>query len=501
MEEITERYAGLKLSLREDAEVVIHEPVPEEGLVLIGKFCTKRRVNLESVARVLKSVWKTENNFEVSDLGENKVMFLFQTKDDMDRVLFLCPWSFDKYLLILHKLKYGEAVKDVKFDRTPFWVQVHGLPTMCQTKAVGMSIGATLGEVEKVDANETGFYLGSFLRIRVIVDVSMLLCQGRKIRLGEYGLKWVEFKYERLPIFCYLCGKIDHDKWDCLQGFRIKEMLKPDEKQFGSWLRVNPDKHQKSLLITTMDKGVRRIGDTETESWDRSLDAEGTTGSANPSDDKSSDARRTVDARADVVNVNSLPDHDQINIPKISPDLNFEKQLQEIVAEIMGNLFALNTEPSKEVALWREDITLRQNVAKLDRTVGVHTSGLIIEAQNKQSTIGPPGPVMALDNQPGTELGLTTPGINFKFKMGPTSPKQPQPLKIKKNTGGEQRKTNENRGEKEKKMVSGRECMHSQEEDRISDHSILVLKEARSPRWQRRQPKLFRFESMWLEDG
>nr|POE88547.1 hypothetical protein CFP56_48643 [Quercus suber] len=35
----------------------------------------------------------------------------------------------------------------------------------------------------------------------------------------------------------------------------------------------------------------------------------------------------------------------------------------------------------------------------------------------------------------------------------------------------------------------------------ISGHSILVLKEARSPWSQRRQPKLFCFESMWLEDG
>ncbi|XP_075650037.1 uncharacterized protein LOC142620563 [Castanea sativa] len=215
MVEITERCAGLQLSSREDAEVIIHEPVLEDGLVLIGKFYTKRKVNLESVARVLKSVWKTENNFEVSDLGENKVMFLFQKRDDMDRVLFLCPWSFDKYLLILHKLAYGEAVKDIKFDGTPFWIQIHGLPTMCQTKAVGMSIGATLGEVEKVDANGRGFCLGSFLRTRVLMDITKPLCRGRKVRLGEYGLKWVDFKYERLSILCYLCGMIDHDERDC----------------------------------------------------------------------------------------------------------------------------------------------------------------------------------------------------------------------------------------------------------------------------------------------
>ena len=107
MEEITDRCANLKLSLREDVEVEVQTPLTEEGPVLIGKFCTKRRINLESVARVLRSVWKTQQNFKVSDLGENKVLFLFQSMDDLDRVLLLSPWSFDKYLVILHKLVRG----------------------------------------------------------------------------------------------------------------------------------------------------------------------------------------------------------------------------------------------------------------------------------------------------------------------------------------------------------------------------------------------------------
>ena len=141
MDDITERCAGLKLSLREDAEVEINVPLLEDGLVLIGKFYTKRRINMESMAKVLKMVWKAENGFEVNDLGDNKVMFLFHTTDDMDRVLLLSLWSFDKYLLILHKLVRGEAVKDVKFDKSPFWIQIHGLPTMCQTKEVRESIG------------------------------------------------------------------------------------------------------------------------------------------------------------------------------------------------------------------------------------------------------------------------------------------------------------------------------------------------------------------------
>ncbi|XP_030941941.1 uncharacterized protein LOC115966959 [Quercus lobata] len=181
MEEITDRCATLKLSVREDVEVTIHAPLTEDGPVLIGKFCTKSRINLEFVVRVLRTVWRVEHDFEVSDLGENKVMFLFQTKEDMEKLLLLSPWSFDKYLLILHKLVCGEVVKDIKFNRLPFWVQIHGLPTMCQTKEVGMNIDATLGEVEKVDANGKGFCLGSFLHIRVLLDVSLPLCRGRKV--------------------------------------------------------------------------------------------------------------------------------------------------------------------------------------------------------------------------------------------------------------------------------------------------------------------------------
>lgn len=60
---------------------------------------------------------------------------------------------------------------------------------MCQTKEVAISISATLREVEKVDANEKGFFLESFMCIRVLLDVSLPLCRGCKVRLGENEAK------------------------------------------------------------------------------------------------------------------------------------------------------------------------------------------------------------------------------------------------------------------------------------------------------------------------
>lgn len=113
MDEIATKCAGLRLSKKEESEVDLMPPVKETGHVLVGRFCMKRRVSLELVARVLRSVWRTMKNFKVCDMGENKVLFLFEDENDLDRVLLLSPWAFDKYLVLLHKLGAGEAANKI----------------------------------------------------------------------------------------------------------------------------------------------------------------------------------------------------------------------------------------------------------------------------------------------------------------------------------------------------------------------------------------------------
>jgi len=80
MEAITNKCANLKLLEREGSEVDLDLPRVNQGLVLAGKFCTKRKVNLEVVGRALRSVWRTKKDFEVSDMEEKRVLFLFQDK-------------------------------------------------------------------------------------------------------------------------------------------------------------------------------------------------------------------------------------------------------------------------------------------------------------------------------------------------------------------------------------------------------------------------------------
>lgn len=54
---------------------------------------------------------------------------------------------------------------------------------------------------------------------------NIAVVRGRRVRIRESTVTWVDFKYERLPIFCYWCGMMDHDKRDCPQWLRNKETL------------------------------------------------------------------------------------------------------------------------------------------------------------------------------------------------------------------------------------------------------------------------------------
>ena len=74
----------------------------------------------------------------------------------MNRILLQSPWSFDKYLMELHKLGKNKCVNSLSCDKAYFWVQISNLPNHHMTKENGERIGSTLGEVIYVDAPDGG---------------------------------------------------------------------------------------------------------------------------------------------------------------------------------------------------------------------------------------------------------------------------------------------------------------------------------------------------------
>ena len=103
---------------------------------------------------------------------------------------------------MLQRYSTDSPVHDLVFSKTLFWVQVHDIPIRYMTKEVAENIYDIVGEVQKsagVVTNEGGH----FIRVRVMIDITLPLCQGRVITLENGSSHWIRFRYERLPNLCF----------------------------------------------------------------------------------------------------------------------------------------------------------------------------------------------------------------------------------------------------------------------------------------------------------
>ncbi|CAN0825604.1 hypothetical protein LINGRAHAP2_LOCUS452 [Linum grandiflorum] len=125
------------------------------------------------------------------------------------------PWHFNGVLLVVHELQSGESPEQVPLTHIPFWVHVHKLPFGYFSESVGRALGDFVGCYLSYDENNAIVYLDAYMRIRVMLDVRAPLQKERLVEL--HGGKEVNclFRYERLYIFCFVCGILGHKEHQC----------------------------------------------------------------------------------------------------------------------------------------------------------------------------------------------------------------------------------------------------------------------------------------------
>ena len=79
-------------------------------------------------------------------------------------------------------------------------------------KAYGKLIGGWIGRYISVEVDEDGLAWGKDLRIRVAVRVDQPLPRGVSLKDSEDEEegRWFDLKYEKVPHFCFDCGRIVH---------------------------------------------------------------------------------------------------------------------------------------------------------------------------------------------------------------------------------------------------------------------------------------------------
>ena len=235
---LEELWSHFSLIEDEEGEAKVAHSEEVEVHRLAGKFFTKHTLNADVVARTFKSLWKPAGELKIRDIGESILLFEFEDVLDLKRVLEYEPWSFDKSLVVFKKAFDVESIPFLEFVRVTFWVQIHNVPKKSLNHETGEAIGKMIGLVIQVADTEDDGMSGEFLRVRVAVDITKPLPRCCKLRAAGKHFGWVGIRYERLPNFCYWCGRVSHSERDCEIWLRGKGSLKREEQQYGEWMRA-----------------------------------------------------------------------------------------------------------------------------------------------------------------------------------------------------------------------------------------------------------------------
>ena len=97
IEDQAENWSRLTLSDREGPECCLTKDESSLEFSIAAKFLTKRVLNVDIIIRTFTPC----GGLAMVLLGDHKIIFTFDNKEDVDRILLSKPWTFNKHLVVM----------------------------------------------------------------------------------------------------------------------------------------------------------------------------------------------------------------------------------------------------------------------------------------------------------------------------------------------------------------------------------------------------------------
>ncbi|MBA0670775.1 hypothetical protein Goklo_024329, partial [Gossypium klotzschianum] len=154
---------------------------------------------------------------------------------DIERVVAGIPWFFNNHLLILQKVPVGVNPAAMELNHSEFWIQVHELPPGLMSVAM---------------AKQFGDFCGKFVDLNIVAPLK----RKKKVLVGKSMVIYARFKYEKLSLFCFICGKLGHGESYC--PFRLTIDL--SKIVFGWDLSLRAVDRRRSMVVSRWLRSIDR---------------------------------------------------------------------------------------------------------------------------------------------------------------------------------------------------------------------------------------------------
>jgi hypothetical protein len=188
---------------------------------LIGRVLTDKHIRFAYFKERLGHFWKPGKKVSILQADNGRFLFQFNHRLDAAKVLDEGPWLFDSYNMVIERIAPGTVPASVALNSLDIWLQVHNLPFGFIQPKVGQAVGRFLGELKEYDHRNTVH--STYMRLKVRINVTNPLQKSWKVRANEGNFVEILFKYEKLGIFCFLCGVLGHMDKDCTKLFDMEQ--------------------------------------------------------------------------------------------------------------------------------------------------------------------------------------------------------------------------------------------------------------------------------------
>ncbi|XP_074336841.1 uncharacterized protein LOC141674013 [Apium graveolens] len=210
---LADLYAKLSIAEEEEGGIIVGtEEIQENRIrfVLVAKVLTEKIINFNAMQNVLAVLWRP--------------------KEGMENVL------------VYSRVTDLADPRTVPLEEVDIWVQVYDIPPRFMSENILQSVGDYIGKFVKSDPSNFDGLWKAYVRVRVTINVLKPIKRRMKIKKEGGSWSWINFKYERLSTFCFVCGILGHTERECSVVYANPD--KEVEWAYGVWLRA-PNRNAK----------------------------------------------------------------------------------------------------------------------------------------------------------------------------------------------------------------------------------------------------------------